>query len=289
MDVAVHAHGEPGYPSVLASDHEAPDVLFSTGDLAALDAPRVTIVGGRQCTHYGRDVSRRLGRDLAELGVCIVSGLALGIDGAAHEGATSVRGAPPVAVVGSGLDVPYPRRHARLWQEVAARGCILSEAPLGAPPAPWRFPLRNRILAALAQVLVVVESRVASGTQYTIDAAASRGIPVMAVPGPIHSQMSEGPNRLLREGCAPVLGVDDILDVLHLSHGTTAEARDRRAPPARCDERVLAAVDWTPTPVDSICRRTGQRPTEVAVALAHLEIDGWITGQGGWWTRLAPP
>lgn len=133
--------GHPDYPAALAGDHQAPPVLLSLGDLHALHGRTVAIVGSRDCTRYGRGVAYELGRDLAVQGVRVVSGLALGIDGAAHSGALAAPGgAPPVAVVGSGIDVVYPRRHARLWREVAAAGVVLSEAPLGAAPEPWRFP-----------------------------------------------------------------------------------------------------------------------------------------------------
>ncbi|HWC10704.1 MAG TPA: DNA-processing protein DprA, partial [Acidimicrobiales bacterium] len=150
--------GADGYPAGLVDDQEAPAVLFSRGDPAILSARRVAIVGTRQCSRYGADVARELGRDLAAAGVVVVSGLALGVDGAAHAGALEGHGAPPVAVVGSGLDVVYPRRHSRLWAEVGERGLLLSEAPLGARPEAWRFPVRNRVIAALAEAVVVVES-----------------------------------------------------------------------------------------------------------------------------------
>ncbi len=169
--VVVHVAGLDGYPPALADDHEAPAVLFSRGALDALEGRRVAIVGSRECTRYGRDVAYALGRDLAAAGVGVVSGLALGVDGAAHDGALQAGGAPPIAVVGSGLDVVYPRRNAQLWRDVAATGVVLSEAPLGAAPEPWRFPVRNRIIAALAEVVVVVESRHRGGSLHTVEAA----------------------------------------------------------------------------------------------------------------------
>jgi DNA processing protein len=150
--------GRAGYPEALTADPEAPAVLFGKGRLAALEGRRVAIVGTRNCTRYGRDVAFELGRDLSLHGVRVVSGLALGVDGAAHAGALAAAVAPPVGVVGSGLDVVYPFRHRQLWSDVGRVGVLLSEAPLGARPEPWRFPVRNRIIAALAEVVVVVES-----------------------------------------------------------------------------------------------------------------------------------
>src|SRR5207302_5206834 len=142
--VDVHLLARPGYPPRLAADHQAPTVLFSRGSLDALDWPCVTVVGTRRCTHTGRQVARQLGRELAEAGVTVASGLALGIDGAAHEGLLAAGAAPPVGVVGSGLDVVYPRRHEHLWHDVATAGVLLSEVRLGGRPGPWRFPARTR-------------------------------------------------------------------------------------------------------------------------------------------------
>lgn len=285
--VTVHVLGDASYPSAIAHDHEAPAVLFAHGDIGAIDHPRVAIVGTRRCTHYGRDVARRLGRELADAGVTVVSGLALGIDGAAHQGALDADGAPPVAVVGSGLDVIYPRAHSRLQRQVAERGVVLTEWPLGTRPEAWRFPARNRILATLADVVVVVESHIAGGSRHTVDAANDRGRRILAVPGPITSPASAGTNQLLLEGCGPATEVEDILVALGLDVSVTPTLDFRRRPEG--DEAVvLAAVTWTPTNLDQIIARTGLRPGRVAVALAHLEEAGWLLASGGWWERKAP-
>jgi DNA processing protein len=285
--VDVHILGSAAYPPSLAADHEAPAVLFAQGDLAALDHPRVAMVGTRRCTHYGRDVARQLGRQLAEAGVTVVSGLALGVDGASHLGALEIEGAPPVAVVGSGHDVIYPRAHARLQRQVVTRGVVLSEWPLGTRPDGWRFPSRNRILAALADVVVVVESHMAGGSRHTVEAANDRGRRILAVPGPITSPASGGTNQLLLEGCGPVTEVDDVLVALGLDV-TVAPTLDFRRRPEGDEAVVLAAVTWTPTNLDQIIARTGLRPGRVAVALAHLEEAGWLLASGGWWERQAP-
>jgi DNA processing protein len=280
--------GSPAYPAALAGDHEAAPVLFRIGSPAAMapDRPRVGMIGTRRATGYGRDVARQLGRELAEAGVGVVSGLALGIDGAAHEGAVAGdllgtdRGAGPVGVVGSGLDVVYPRRHARLWADVAARGVVLSEAPLGARPEPWRFPARNRLIAALSDVLVVVESHAAGGSMHTVRAAADRGVTVMAVPGPIRSPASAGTNRLLAEGCPPACDTRDVLVALDL---------ETAARPPRPDPRPRPTVTWEATRLDAVLARTDLSPPEVATALAHLEQQGWARSQGGWWERSVSP
>ena len=194
----------------------------------------MALVGTRSPTRYGIGVAAQFGADLAALGVSVVSGLALGIDGAAHEGATA-SGAPPIAVVAGGLDDPYPRRNARLWARVAEQGAVYSESPAGVRTEKWRFPVRNRLLAMLSDVVVVVESRHRGGALYTVEAAAARGIPVGAVPGSIRSPTSEGTNRLLADGCFPVCGVDDILTALAL-RGVLLPAA-AAAPPGRCRRR----------------------------------------------------
>ena len=216
MGIRVLLAGQPSYPARLADDPQAPAVLFCLGDPSALaDGPTVALVGTRAPTRYGIGVAAQFGADLAAAGVGVVSGLALGIDGAAHEGACGA-GAPPIAVVAGGLDHVYPRRHERLWERIAAAGVIVSESPAGVPTEKWRFPVRNRLLAALSDVVVVVESRHHGGSRHTVDAAMDRGVPVGAVPGSIRSATSEGTNALLADGAFPVCSTGDILVALAL-------------------------------------------------------------------------
>jgi DNA processing protein len=281
-------HGDAEYPKLLLHDHQAPKQLHYRGDLAALEGVAVAIIGTRRCTHYGKQVAARFGRELAEAGVVVVSGLALGIDGAAHSGALAAGGAPVIGVVGSGLDVIYPRQHARLWDAVATSGLLLSEAPVGAAPEQWRFPARNRIIAALAHAVIVVESHAAGGSNHTVAAAIDRGVPVMAVPGPITSSASAGTNRLLAEGCPPVTHVDDVLVEVGLTPRHARKQRDRRPPPGPLESQVLAAIGWSPSTLETISLRSGLDPSQVAVALNHLESDAWARSNNGWWERLAP-
>ena len=287
--VSVHFHGRPGFPEALAADHEVPPVLAQLGSAAALHGPRVGIVGTRRATGYGRDVARQLGRELAEAGVAVVSGLALGIDGAAHEGAVAAAGAPPVGVVGSGLDVVYPRRHAELWRQVAGTGILLSEAPLGARPEPWRFPARNRLIAALSDVVVVVESHAAGGSLHTVRAAAERGVTVMAVPGPVRSPASAGTNGLLADGCPPARDTRDVLVALALETAGGPARADHRPPPEGVEADVLSLLGWQATSLDVVLAGTDLPPSRVALALARLEQDGWARGRAGWWERVAAP
>ncbi len=219
--------GQPGYPTPLVGDPGAPAVLFAVGDPRVLEGrARVAVVGTRSATHYGRNVASEMAAELAGDGVSVVSGLASGIDSAAHAGATRTTGAgptdlaplgPPVAVVGTGLDVVYPAANRQLWERVAERGVVFSESPLGTQPRPGVFPARNRIIAALSDVVVVVECHHRGGAMYTAEAAARRSIPVCAVPGSVHSRASEGTNALLVDGCVPVRDAGDVLVALSLA------------------------------------------------------------------------
>jgi DNA processing protein len=220
-----------GYPTMLIGDPGAPAVLFALGDPGVLEGrPRVAIVGTRSPTHYGRQMASELASDLAGEGVTVVSGLARGIDGAAHAGVLRLPhadAAPPVAVVGTGLDVVYPSSNRELWELVAATGAVLSESALGTKPHPGVFPARNRIIAALSDVVVVVESHHNGGSLYTADAAARRSIPVCAVPGSVKSRASDGTNALLVDGCTPVRDAADVLVAVSLARTGTDHAMKR--------------------------------------------------------------
>ncbi len=274
---------DPRYPPLLASDPEAPAVLFVRGDLAALAGRRAGIVGTRNATINGTRFARRLGRQLAEADVRVVSGLARGIDGAAHRGALDAGGAPPVAIVGCGPDVPFPREHAELWEAVAAAGVLISEHPPGSPPMPDWFPARNRIIAALSEVLVVAESRARGGSLVTARQATERQVPVLAVPGSLLNKAAEGTNRLIADGATPVLEPDDVLIALGLSTGRATERRvEVRPRPSRDDRLVLDAFGGDPLTLDQLVVRSGQPIVDVALAVGRLEAAGWLIGSGGW-------
>lgn len=287
--VGVVIHGGASYPPSLLDDHDPAPMLFHRGDPDALTGPRVAIVGTRRCSRYGRDLAFELGRDLAGAGVVIVSGLALGIDGAAHEGAIAAEAAPPAAVVGSGLDVIYPRANRWLWRLVEERGVVLSEAPLGVPPSRWRFPARNRIIAALADVVVVVESHAAGGSLFTVGEALARDRLVLAVPGPVRSSSSSGTNALLADGAAPARDANDVLTALGLSIGARRPQADIRPPPDDADRAVLDAIGWQPVTLELLSSRVGGEFVEVAMALERLLAGGWVAERGGWWERVARP
>jgi DNA processing protein len=301
-EISVLLRGGPGYPVDLARDHQAPAVLFARGDPSVCDAlPRVNVVGTRSATPYGLGVASELGRGLAEAGVVVVSGLARGIDTAAHSGALGARGAPVLGVLGTAPDAPAPRLQAVLRREVAASGSVLSEIPPGTTGAPaWWFVVRNRVMAALAHVVVVVECHVRGGALHTVKAAVERGVPVAAVPGSVRSPASAGTNALLVDGACPVRDVDDVIVALELAiagrpeisrpvpRRTSAKRHDSEGrgrapnPVAGC---VLQALDHDPASLDTVVRRCGLSLGEAALALEQLADRALAVCEGGWWSR----
>ena len=342
--VGVTWFGRHDYPEPLLNDPNPAGVLFWRGSLQCLNRPRVALVGTRNATPDGRAIAFELGRDLSLAGVCVVSGLALGIDGAAHQGAlvgcaggdaagwpaplgtrssshaapagsgssqSAPRPAPPLGVAASGVDVPYPRQHATLWERVCETGGVLSETPPGQPAQAWRFPTRNRIIAGLSLMVVVVESHSGGGSLITAEAALERGVEVRAVPGPVRSPASAGSNQLLYDGPGPVRSAQDVLDALGVFlPASEGDDRDRRAStgsggsagPARsagsrgrgsANERlnsseraVLNAVGWRPASVGQVVERSGLGVGTVAMVLDQLEARGLIGREGGWWVRV---
>lgn len=294
-----HAHSDAGigvtirssaaYPTAFVDDIDAPSIVFSQGDPDALIGPRVAVVGTRDCTRYGHDFARRLGAELSAAGVSVISGLALGIDGAAHAGALDAAGAPPIAVVGTGLDVVYPRRNASLWHRVVDTGVVITEYPLTTPPLAWHFPARNRLIAALADVVVVVESQERGGSMLTVDEAVRRDVDVMALPGPVTSKVSAGTNKILSEGGLVVRDATDVLVRLGMSTGTRRRAAERRPPPTSEDRGVLDAFGWQPATFDQLVLRTGLGLYDLTLALDRLAEAGWVERRGGWYERIAKP
>ncbi|MEA3511042.1 MAG: DNA-processing protein DprA [Actinomycetota bacterium] len=211
------------YPDHLDLFEDAPDVLFVRGALPLV--PGVGIVGTRKCTAYGLELAEAYGRAVAETGWLVMSGLARGIDGAAHRGMVSIGGVG-VAVLGCGIDVTYPREHRRLGEQILeAGGAIVSEYPPGSRPDAWRFPPRNRIIAGLSAAVVVVEAARTGGALITAVKAAEYGIPVFAMPGDVDRRTSEGTNRLIRDGAFPVLDPDDLIEELDLVYGLAHRQR----------------------------------------------------------------
>lgn len=284
LGLTVLPYGHERYPAGLLDDPFPPPVLFVRGDLGLLAGRRVGIVGTRNATAAGREAARSLGLGLGAAGVHVVSGLARGIDGYAHRGVLASEGAGrPIGIVASGLDVIYPREHRDLWEAAGNCGLLLSEAPPGVPPEPHRFPLRNRIVAALSEVLVVVESRERGGSLITAAQAIERDVTVMAVPGAIGKRASLGTNSLLCDGAAPVTGVDDVLTALSLQHSRSAVlAADLRARPRGGDIAVYRVLYADPRTIDGVALALSLSLIEAAMSLARLESAGWIAEADGW-------
>lgn len=289
--IAVLVPGDASWPAALHADPEPPGVLFVAGEPAVLGRrPAVAVVGTRDCSRYGWDVAHELGFELARAGVVVVSGLAKGIDAAAHRGVLDGGGAPPVGVVATGLDVAYPRENRGLWSQVAAAGALVSEAPLGTTPARWRFPARNRVIAALADAVVVVESPPTGGALHTVDEALRRDRPVFAVPGPVTSRRSLGTNRLLAEAALPLCDPTDVLLAVGVAPPARRPAAVAAVPVGDADAvAVLDALGFTEGTLDDVAAGAALPLGATAAALARLEAAGLVGVSGGRWRRSSGP
>jgi DNA processing protein len=267
---------DDAFPERLHDLADPPAVLHVAGDPAALRAPDgVSVVGARRASSYGLEVAHALGRGLSSAGVPVVSGLALGIDSAAHTGALEAR-APVVAVLASGADVPYPASKRRLYEEVRQRGAVVSEFPPGFNPLRWCFVARNRIIAALSHVTVVVEAAARSGSLTTADFAAELGRTVGAVPGRITSALARGTNGLLQSGAPPVLSVQDVLDLVAEATGRAhAEPAPSGAPLDEDLQRLLAAIERGADTLGALAT-TQAEARAVLAALGELEFRGLV-------------
>jgi DNA processing protein len=269
-------HGDL-YPDSLRDATDAPWALIGRGDrglLAELEPfGAVTIVGARRASAYGRQVARELGRELAGAGMVVVSGLAFGVDSCAHRGALDA--GRTIAVLGCGPDTAYPAAHRTLWRRIAETGLVLSEFPPGAAPWRWTFPARNRIMAALAGMTVVVEAAARSGSLITADLAADLGRDLGAVPGPVTSRTSAGPNGLLAGGACVIRDAQDVLDAML---GAGVRRIDRSGPPLEPElAAVLAAVETGEGSCDGVAAALGLSGADAAAALSRLELLGYVT------------
>jgi DNA processing protein len=283
LGMQVRTWSSPGYPSALLHLHDPPPVLFLRGRAELLWHPSVTVVGARHATARAREVAERIGRDLARGGACVVSGLALGVDAAAHRGALA-GGGPTVAVLGRGADAAYPPAHRRLFREIVEQGLVVSEFLPGTPPLPHHFPRRNRILAALAQAVVVVEAGAKSGSLITVDHALDLGVDVWAVPGPIDVSACVGSNRLLADGARPLVSVSDFVREV-TGHQSPASAG---VPAAEGQAGgLLAGLGEETLSVDELALRAGLSIPVALALLTELEIDGLVRQMPGMRFRRA--
>lgn len=272
------------YPPLLREIADPPLVLHVRGDRSLLATLSVAIVGSRRATPYGINAAQHLARGLASAGVTIVSGLAAGVDTAAHEAALDA-GCPTIGVLGTGIDVVYPRGHARLFRRMIENGAIVTELPPGTPPRRENFPVRNRIISGLAKGTVIVEATSRSGSLITARLAAEQDREVFAVPGSIFSEKSEGTHRLIQYGAKLVHDADDVLEELD---GSLRAAAVPHAPPDGPLAEVLAVLTREESAhVDAVAARLKRTSAQVAESLLQLELDGWIRAMpGGRYVRV---
>jgi len=291
-------YGAPEYPQLLAAIEDAPLVLFIEGDPGVLGLPQLAMVGARNPTAIGRDTAAQFAEHLARAGLAITSGLALGIDAASHRGALA-GGGRTIAVQGCGPDRIYPGEHVALAREIASHGALVTEFPTGVPPLPEHFPRRNRIISGLAVGTLVVEAALASGSLITARLAAEQGREVFAIPGSIHSPLSRGCHRLIRQGAKLVENAEDIFTELGALlaglrlEGVRPETPDGQAETGRALDKeyeiLLDALGFGPASVDALVSRTGMRTDAVASMLLILELEGQVEQQhGGIFCRRLP-
>lgn len=284
--LAMECLAKSALPERLAAIADPPNRLYLRGTAAALDAPGVAIVGSRRGTRAGRDFAHALARDLASGGLVIVSGLAYGIDAAAHRGALAASGRT-VAVLGSGLDQVYPRAHQGLARDIlAADGAVVSEYPPDTGPRKHRFPERNRLISGLTLGVVVVEATTRSGSLITARMAAEQGREVMAVPGPVTSPLAGGCHRLLKSGAALIEDADDVL--FAIGYERTDMASHSPATPPEELAVLLEFVGAETTTLDHIVGATGLTPEAASEALVQLELLGFVAAHRGGYIRSFP-
>jgi DNA processing protein len=290
--LADDAHGivawdDADYPRALLDLGSAPPVLFVVGRRELLNRPSLAIVGSRHATPQGIDNARAFAAALSAAGVTIVSGMALGIDAAAHRGALDGAGST-VAIGGTGLDRVYPARHRELAHAIAAHGALVSEFPPGTPPLKENFPRRNRLISGIARGVLVVEATLSSGSLITARLAGEQGRDVFAIPGSIHSPFSKGPHKLIREGAKLVETAQDVLEEMHLAPPRAVQARWHEEPAAPAHAALLAAMAHDPVDVDTLIERTGLPADTIAAALTELELADRIAAlPGSRWQRVA--
>jgi len=276
---------DQAYPSRLRNITDPPPFLYLSGDAGFLENPCFALVGSRKASDYGLRVARDIASELAASGVVIVSGLAHGIDSAAHEGALK-SGGRTAAVFGNGLDIIYPAGNRRLAAEIKEKGCLISEFPRGTKPEPFNFPFRNRIISGLSDGVLVVQARAHSGALITAGLALEQGRDVLAVPGNIDSEFSDGPNSLLRSGAIPVLSAQDIFD--NFRWHKTVHKESSRMPDLSGDEvEIYKHLSVKPVHLDDLTRKTGLGPGKTAEVLLNLELKGFITRKPGNYLVLA--
>jgi len=288
-DTQYISSGDPAYPALLSHISDPPEGLWFRGEFPSDDMPKAAIIGSRACSEYGISVATLLARDLAKQGVAVISGMARGIDAAAHKAAIEA-GGKTIAVLGSGVDVCYPPEHDQLMEQIINNGVIISEYPPGTKPERYFFPQRNRIISGLSNCIVVVEAAEKSGTSVTVGQALEQGRDVFAVPGSIYSRLSKGTNELIKMGAIPATCADDILRELKSRswHKTNCEAEvsdeaeniiAKNIAPE--EKLVYDCVGLEGAHVDEIIGKSGLPAATVQYLLVKLEIAGYVKRLAG--------
>ena len=278
--IQVLTREDTDYPEKLANIYQPPPVLFYRGTLKAEDRWSVAIVGTRRVTAYGRQVTEQVCTYLARNGLTVVSGLARGVDGIAHQ-TTLANGGRTIAVLGSGVDDIYPPEHRQLAEKIIENGAVISDYAPGTPPDASNFPPRNRIISGLSMASVVVEAGETSGALITATFAAEQGREVFAVPGPIFAPQSKGTNRLIREGAQPLLDPADILESLNLRKVDHYKQASLLLPTDELEAKLLEILNLEPVYIDDIQARCGFPVEKVSAALTMMELKGMVRQTGG--------
>ncbi len=278
----VITYSDPEYPALLREINDPPCLLYARGPGVPPASPSVAIVGTRHPTHYGVKMSEVLARDLSAMGVTVVSGMARGCDTAAHRGALKAGGAT-VAVLGTGIDVPYPRENGKMYEEIAEKGLVVTELPVSTPPAPYNFPKRNRIISGLCTGVVVVEAPLRSGALMTARLALEYNREVMAVPGPATSFRSAGTNRLLKDGATLVETAEDVLAAMSLEAASPENAGPGGPTPELTEDELVLwkSLGEVPAHIDEIARSAGVTVTRASATLMEMELKGLVIQEPG--------
>jgi DNA processing protein len=272
---------DAAYPKQLLEIPDPPPLVYVAGNAALLSAQALAVVGSRNATPQGLHNARAFSRALSEAGLAIISGLALGVDSEAHRGGLEGRGAT-AAVLGTGIDVVYPQRNRALADEIASRGALVSEFPLGTEPHAGNFPRRNRLISGLTRGCLVIEAALDSGSLITARLAVDQGRDVFAIPGSIHSPVSKGCHALIKQGAKLVESAQDVLEELGVSARSAPDA-----PAASSDGGLLESMGFDPCDIDELCGRSGLPAEAVSAMLLKLELDGKIAGlPGGLYQRI---
>jgi DNA processing protein len=269
------------YPDKLRNIPDPPPYFYYSGNLNVLNYPSLAVVGSRKPGDYGRRVTRSIINELAASGITIVSGLAYGIDSIAHEAALK-SGGKTVAVFGNSLDIIYPAGNRKLADQIEDRGCLISEFPKGTKPAPFNFPVRNRIISGLCEGVLVIEAQERSGALITANHALEQGRDVLAVPGNIDNRLSDGPNKLLRQGAIPVSSAQDIFDNFRWHKPSGEKKTSYKRPNLSGEEKIVFEhLSVEPIHLDELIRKVGLGPGKTAEVLLNLELKGFILRKPG--------